>query len=118
MYTFPSHDLLSSLVELYFANMNIYLPILHRPIFEDQLRQCLHLRDAEFGAVVLLVCAIGARLSNDPRVLTEGTNDWHSAGFQWFSQIIRFGDTLAPSFDVHQLQAVTVRVYDVFDTAS
>ena len=91
--------------------MNIYLPILHRHIFEDQLRQCLHLRDAEFGAVVLLVCAIGARLSDDPRVLADGTDDWHSAGFKWFSQIIRFGDTLAPSINLHQLQAVTVRPY-------
>ncbi|KZV76519.1 hypothetical protein PENSPDRAFT_569723, partial [Peniophora sp. CONT] len=108
VYHFPSHDLLTSLVELYFTNMNIYLPILHRTIFEDELRQSLHLRDAEFGSVVLLVCAIGARLSDDPRVLTEGTDDWHSAGFKWFSQIIRFGDTMAPSVNVHQLQAVSL----------
>ena len=95
--------------------MNVYLPIFHRPTFEEELRQCLHLRDPEFGAVVLLVCAIGARLSDDPRVLSEGTDDWHSAGFKWFSQIMRFGDTMAPSFNVHQLQTITVRMcYDIW----
>ncbi|KAJ2917368.1 hypothetical protein MD484_g3051, partial [Candolleomyces efflorescens] len=65
---FPEPDLLNVLVGLYFKHINIELPLLHRPTFEKEIAQGLHIRHNTFGAVVLLVCAMGARYSDDPRV--------------------------------------------------
>jgi hypothetical protein len=42
--------------------------LLHRPTFEKEIAEGLHKRNATFGAVVLVVCAIGSRYSDDPRV--------------------------------------------------
>lgn len=78
---------MESLFDLYFTCVNIYLPLLHRPTFEQQYRSGLYLLDEGFGSVLLLVCAIGARYSEDRRVLLEGTDSWYSAGCQWFNQV-------------------------------
>lgn len=64
----------------------MFLPLLHRPTFERAIAQDLHHKDHMFGATVLLVCALGAHYSNDPRVFLEGTNS-HSAGWKWYSQV-------------------------------
>ena len=65
---FPGPALLDSLVDHYFKHINIELPLLHRPTLEHDIARGLHRRDAAFGAVVLLVCAMGSRYSDDPRV--------------------------------------------------
>ena len=52
---FPPPDLLNTLISLYFAHMNDLLPLLHRPTFEQSVREGLHLRDEGFGSTVLLV---------------------------------------------------------------
>ncbi|THH00006.1 hypothetical protein EW026_g2466 [Hermanssonia centrifuga] len=84
---FPEKDLMESLIDLYFTRSGLYLPIFHRPTFERDVRVGLHIHDQGFGSVVLLVCALGARFSNDPRVLLEGIKDQHSAGWKWFRQV-------------------------------
>ncbi|KAI0925293.1 hypothetical protein AcV7_005573 [Taiwanofungus camphoratus] len=86
--SFPDDDLMTSLVDLYFVNVNYYMPILHRPTLEDGVRNGLHLRDEGFGSVVLLVCAIGSRFTDDPRVYLKGfESQTHSCGWQWFQQV-------------------------------
>jgi hypothetical protein len=61
------------------------LPLLHRPTFEGEIADGLHERDSSFARVVLLVCAHGARIVNDPRVyLSNGFAE--SRGWFWFSQ--------------------------------
>ncbi|RXW16423.1 hypothetical protein EST38_g9429 [Candolleomyces aberdarensis] len=65
---FPEPDLLNTLVEHYFKHINIELPLLHRPTFEQDIAQGLHKQNATFGAAVLLVCAMGSKYSDDPRV--------------------------------------------------
>ena len=57
--------LMAQLVHSYFANYNIYMPILHRPTFEKGIREGCHLVDQGFGATVLLVCALGAKFVED-----------------------------------------------------
>ncbi|KII92561.1 hypothetical protein PLICRDRAFT_50925 [Plicaturopsis crispa FD-325 SS-3] len=85
---FPEADLLTTLVDLYFARYNVYLPLLHRPTFERGLADGLHLVDDGFGATVLLVCALGSRYSTDPRVfLVNNETDLNSAGWKWFNQV-------------------------------
>ncbi|KAH9992246.1 fungal-specific transcription factor domain-containing protein [Russula compacta] len=86
-YTFPEPDLIDHLVDLFFSRINFLLPLLHRPTFESDLRDGLHLRDQAFGSVLLCVCACASRYSDDPRVLLEGPTAWHSSGWKWFGQV-------------------------------
>jgi len=68
--------------------MNLIFPLLHRPTFEQSLADNLHLRDARFGGVVLLVAAVGARFSSDPRVRVHGTDPVSDpVGSRWFYQV-------------------------------
>ena len=93
---FPPLDLLKELVNLYFIKFNVFIPLLHRPTFEENINKNLHITNAAFGNVVLLVCAIGSRTSNDERVLmpeeialNQETEDkkWHSAGWKYFREV-------------------------------
>ncbi|EAU90888.1 nucleus protein [Coprinopsis cinerea okayama7 len=86
-YAFPDEDLYPSLVNAYFTHINPFLPLLHRPTFEKQIKDGLHLEDSMFARVFLMVCAHGARYSDDPRVFPEGTTSTCSAGWQWFEQV-------------------------------
>ena len=75
------------LIDEYFLHYNLYLPLLHRPTFESDIQKGLHLADEGFGAVVLLVCAIGSRFVDDPAVLPPGVSHWHWAGWPWFDRV-------------------------------
>ncbi|KAJ3513961.1 hypothetical protein NLJ89_g2653 [Agrocybe chaxingu] len=86
-YTFPEPDLSKELLDLYFEHINLHFPLLHRPSFERSLRDNFQYSNSSFGAVYLLVCAIGARFSKDVRVLYEGSDSYHSAGWKWFNQV-------------------------------
>lgn len=85
-YHYPPDDLMPALVDNYFRCMNPFTPVLHRPSFERALSDRRHHSDIGFGSVVMLVCAIGARWSDDPRCLLDGASA-HSAGWKWFDQI-------------------------------
>ena len=109
MFEYPERDLLWSLVDHYFYEVHIFFPLLHRPTFERELAEGLHLRDLMFGNTVLLVCALGSKFSDDPRVLVEGSGTTRSSGHKWYAQV-DFGKT---SFDkeasLHELQMYAVR---------
>ncbi|KAJ6514359.1 fungal-specific transcription factor domain-containing protein [Mycena vitilis] len=61
-YTFPAPPLLAALIDLYFAHVNAFLPLLHRPTFDAAVRAGEHLGGgAGFAKVLLMVCAVGAR---------------------------------------------------------
>ncbi|KAJ7239801.1 fungal-specific transcription factor domain-containing protein [Mycena haematopus] len=83
---FPPDDLLESLTNIYFEQINPILNILHFRSFQQSVLDGLHLRDREFGAVVLAVCALASRHSDDSRVLIDGANE-HSCGWKWFQQV-------------------------------
>ncbi|KAI0028750.1 fungal-specific transcription factor domain-containing protein [Vararia minispora EC-137] len=105
-YDFPDSKLLARLVDAYFENINLLLPVLHRPTFEKELRIGLHLHQEAFGAVVLLVCANGARFLDDRRVLleTEDEETCLSAGWKWFSQVQISKKILISTARLHDLQ--------------
>ncbi|KAI0629105.1 fungal-specific transcription factor domain-containing protein [Trametes polyzona] len=95
---FPPPDLIEHLTQLYFREINVYTPLLHEPTFRESVRMGEHFRDGGFGAVVLLICANGARDSDDPRVFEEGTTSRLSRGWKWFKQVeTRRKSLLAPS---------------------
>jgi hypothetical protein len=83
---FPDMDLMRKIIDLYFQHWNTALPLLHRPSFLDSVAAGLHYRDHGFAKVLLGVCAIGARYSDDPRVLS-GVSTQRDAGWSFFEQL-------------------------------
>ena len=70
LFEFPPSDLLEKLVSTYFAEVNSFTPVFHRPTFEQAIKDGLHYRDEDFASVVLLLCAVASRnMADDPRVL-------------------------------------------------
>ncbi|THU99814.1 hypothetical protein K435DRAFT_776856 [Dendrothele bispora CBS 962.96] len=82
-FEFPDDTTLRKFVQLYFSEINIYFPALHRPSFERSIADKLHLRDPAFGSLVLVVCACGSAYAypQNPR------GDAKTTGWHWFSQI-------------------------------
>ncbi|KAJ7696786.1 hypothetical protein B0H17DRAFT_392237 [Mycena rosella] len=85
---FPDDDLLTNLVNMYFERINPIISILHSPTFRQSIAEGLHLRDQRFGAVVLTVCSLASRYSDDPRVFLDGVNSKLSCGWKWFHQVL------------------------------
>ncbi|KIY61900.1 hypothetical protein CYLTODRAFT_459461 [Cylindrobasidium torrendii FP15055 ss-10] len=78
---------MASLIDL-FVCRNLFITLLHHPSFKSSVAQGLHLHDHGFASVVLLVCAIASRNSDDPRALLE--NDItrrQSAGWKYYTQV-------------------------------
>ena len=107
---FPPDDLLDTLVELFFRKSNDLLPLLHEPLFKRSIREGLHLRHGGFGATVLLVCANAARFTEDPRVLLDGSDDRHSAGWRWYQQVENTQRLELSPATLYELQLCAVRV--------
>ncbi|KAJ3992928.1 fungal-specific transcription factor domain-containing protein [Lentinula boryana] len=101
-YVFPEIDLLWDLVRIYFTEVAPYFPLLHRPTFETAIVSGRHLLDPDFGAIVLAVCSIAARDSNDPRVFKHDTKI--TAGWQWFRQVRLVRPHFVEPTSVHELQ--------------
>lgn len=114
-YEFPEQDLLWSLIDKYFIHVNAFLPLLHRPTFESHVSDGLHLRNGGFGGVVSLVCALGSRHTNDPRVLLPGISDVTSAGWAWFDQVQLIRNYCLAPTSIHEIQSYSVR-FEPFPT--
>ncbi|KAH9851367.1 fungal-specific transcription factor domain-containing protein [Lenzites betulinus] len=82
---FPPADLMNALVDSYFTELNLFLPLLHRPTFEARIKKGLHLKEEGFSAVLLLVCSIGSRWIRDPRLEQYGLPGM--PGWKWFVQV-------------------------------
>ncbi|KAF7353488.1 Zn(2)-C6 fungal-type domain-containing protein [Mycena sanguinolenta] len=101
-FSFPDPDLLSTLIDLYFARKNLYFPILHRPTFERSIADGLHTRDITFGSIVLLVCAIASRYSEDIRLQQE--TEPLRRGWQFFDQLPPHSNHIFETPTVYHLQ--------------
>lgn len=102
-FAFPDEDLGLALINLYFIHLNYLYPLLHRPTFERHVKERHHLRDHGFGSVYLLVCANGARYSDDPRIFLDGASA-HSAGWKFFEQVPVIGKALLAPPTLEDLQ--------------
>ncbi|KAJ7631670.1 fungal-specific transcription factor domain-containing protein [Mycena polygramma] len=107
---FPEPQLMEALIDLYFSELNILIYIFHEITFRAAVASGLHLRDQTFGAVVLVVCAIGAKYSDDPRVFLEGANSEHSAGWKWFRQVRPVPTSFFVSPSLHDLQLICLSI--------
>ncbi|KAJ7622648.1 fungal-specific transcription factor domain-containing protein [Mycena polygramma] len=108
--SFPEDDLLASLVDIHFEEINPLFGILHAPSFCRMLADGLHLREPHFGAVVLAVCALASRYSDDPRVLLDGVASEYSRGWKWFRQVQSFCTTFSSEYSLHQLQLICLSI--------
>lgn len=106
-YSFPPNDLILPLFALYFEHINTFLPLLHRPTMAKGVLDGLHLQDHMFGGVVLLVCALGARFSDDPRVLLDG-EDVLSAGWKYFDQVTVIRPYMTFRASLYEVQMISV----------
>ncbi|KAJ7692904.1 fungal-specific transcription factor domain-containing protein [Mycena rosella] len=109
-YTFPEDDLTISLISLYFDHINIFFPLLNRPIFEEGVAGTLHLRDNGFAGTLLLVCALGALYSDDLRVKLAAVATNKSPGWEWFSQVHFAGQPFSDSPTLFDLQSYCLAV--------
>ncbi|KAF9269375.1 hypothetical protein L218DRAFT_264174 [Marasmius fiardii PR-910] len=117
---FPEVDLIFHLVALYFDKFQINIKMLHRPSFERNVFEELYIRNRAFGILLLTVCGVAARYSDDPRVLIEGQGEL-SAGWKWINQlhpfeILSWGVGTEPS--VYELQALCNYIMFIQPTTS
>ncbi|KAF7369359.1 Zn(2)-C6 fungal-type domain-containing protein [Mycena venus] len=78
-FSFPDHQFMWTLVSLYFENVNPFIPLLHRPTFENSLNQKHQVHDKAFASTLLLVCAIGSVYLPEP--------NHEMLGWQWYNQV-------------------------------
>lgn len=102
---FPEPSLMHHLLDIYFDIHNIILPILHRPTFERSFADKLHERNESFGAVVILMCAIACRHSDDPRIKHPIVTSTSNTGWNLFNQVDRLR---RPRLVGHQLYDVQI----------
>ncbi|KAJ7906448.1 fungal-specific transcription factor domain-containing protein [Mycena leptocephala] len=89
--SFPAEHLMQPLVSLFFSNVNLFIPVLHRPTFEECMHQGLHMRDLGFGTLLLLVCCLGALYLPEP---TISNTDRQKLAWKWYNQVELCGHSL------------------------
>ncbi|KAJ7745801.1 fungal-specific transcription factor domain-containing protein [Mycena maculata] len=109
-YEFPEDDLIGSLISCYFENVNIFFPILHRPTFENAVTTNMQMRNGGFAETLLLVCALGAWYSEDPRVHLPAVNKCGTAGWKWFDQVDLAGNSLRGQPTLYDLQSYCLAI--------
>ncbi|KAJ7146468.1 fungal-specific transcription factor domain-containing protein [Mycena epipterygia] len=115
---FPENDLMKTLLKIYFDQINPILGILHSPSFHRSFSDGLHFRDPDFGAVVLAVCSLASRYSDDPRVFIEEAHSEHSCGWKWFRQVRPLHGSFPPQPSLHQLQLISLSVLYLSGTST
>ncbi|KAK7034642.1 Gypsy retrotransposon integrase-like protein 1 [Paramarasmius palmivorus] len=120
-YQFPEPDLLVQLITFYFEKACASMPHLHRPSFEREVFvEGKHLYDSQFGVLVLTVCALGSRYSDDRRIFDDGCKSEHNAGWKWIRQIKPFSICSFEGEDpcVYELQALCNYILFNLETSS
>ncbi|KAJ7729941.1 fungal-specific transcription factor domain-containing protein [Mycena metata] len=94
---FPDHSLTQSLVSLYFSNLNLFIPVLHRHQFERCVAEQLHMRNDGFALTLLLVCALGS--------LYLPINEDQKLAWNWYDQVKLWGHSFRRQPTTYDLQA-------------
>ena len=102
---------MSKLIAEFFKLSHKLCPLLHQPTFEAFVAEGKHLREEGFGCVVLLVCALGARFVDDPRVFLNHPDKPahpHSAGWMWFNPVQLVRNVALADPTLFDLQCIAV----------
>ncbi|KAK7464249.1 Gypsy retrotransposon integrase-like protein 1 [Stygiomarasmius scandens] len=108
-FQFPDDAHLRDLTTTYFTFHHPYYPLLHRATFEKALSEGLHHRDYQFGQLVLVLCSVASRYTEDPRNLPQPHTSSLSFGWRWFQQINLFKRPMVP-VSLHELQALCLAI--------
>ncbi|KAF8193850.1 fungal-specific transcription factor domain-containing protein [Mycena galopus ATCC 62051] len=100
--SFPDSSLIRCLISLYFENFNLFVPVLHRPTFEDALTRRLHTHQEDFASTLLLVCALGILYLTDPGMSDQAR---HNLAWGWYDQVQLCGHSLSRQPTTYDLQA-------------
>ncbi|KAF8193981.1 fungal-specific transcription factor domain-containing protein [Mycena galopus ATCC 62051] len=110
---FPEDHLMASLISLYFANLNPFLPLLQRPLFLECTRRQLHLHHHGFASILLLVCALGSLYLTD-----LPAEDRQKLACQWYDQVELCGHSLQQQPRLHDLQAYCLAAEFLYFTSN
>ncbi|KAF5323168.1 hypothetical protein D9758_016788 [Tetrapyrgos nigripes] len=111
MLQFPDNDHLQSLLEAYFTFHHPYQPLLHQASFERSVAEGLHLRDHQFGALLLAVCSMASKYSDDPRNLPKDSSAVLALGWRWFQQLKLTTSTFAEPVSLYELQTYCLQIH-------
>jgi len=107
-FEFPEMSLMLHLVDCYFNNLDLMLPLLHRPSFIRSIEEGFHELDQNFGATVLLICAIGCRYTDDPRVVHELSTSTSCTAWRLYNQVNRIRKPPYLPHSLHEVQIYPV----------
>ncbi|KAJ7601408.1 fungal-specific transcription factor domain-containing protein [Mycena polygramma] len=113
--SFPDENSINSLASLYFSNINPFIPVLHRPTFDECVGQQLHIYDLGFGSILLLVCALGSLYLTEPTISRQ---DREALGWKWYNQVELCGHSLHRLPAPHDIQAYCLAVQFLIFTSN
>jgi hypothetical protein len=112
LFEFPREDLLLTLVNSFFYYARKDIPLLHEPTFRRDLASRRHIYDADFAQLLLMVCSIAGRFTEDPRVLLDDATSSRSTSFSFVKQVTLFDPICLRKANLLQLQTYVVSLYD------
>lgn len=104
----PPDDLIPVIFDAFFQHVNSLFPIVHRPLIEQKMREGLHRRNGTFLRLIVLICANGAQVCDDPRVLDDKWPTPLSAGWKWFRQVQPWHKTFCEQASLWDVQVMSV----------
>jgi len=108
---FPPQDLLNELIDIHFRISHCTMPIIHEPRFRKRVQEGLHRQDLQFGRLVMMMCALSSRDSDDPRVLVPWQMEY-SAGWTYYKQVHIVHNGMFEPSGLCELQMYCVRLWD------
>lgn len=106
----PQDDLMDSLVEIYFANVHPWIPMLHVRQFRERMQDPV--QRPQLGTIFHAVVSLCARFSQDPRL---GTAEEKARYSKRCRQVVILNSM--ESFSVENLQALTIIAFDTVGSA-
>ena len=110
-FEFPETSLMLHLVDSYFENLDPLLPLLHRPSFMRSIAEGFHELDQNFGATVLLVCAIGCRYTDHPGIAHELSASTSCTAWNLYNQVNRIRKAPYVPHSIHEIQIYPVSLF-------
>jgi len=99
------HDL----IDIHFQTSHCTMPVLYEPKFRKDVQDGLHYKDPFFGGVVMMMCAVSSRYSDDPRVVVPGEK-LYSAGWKYYEQVQIMRKSMFEPPSLHELQMYCVSI--------
>lgn len=117
----PSPELSQTLIDAYFEDDNITMPLFNRVIFQRDVDNGRWRQDVGFAKVCLLVFAVASKHVDHPDVYWHAGDEKagraamedmatyrHSAGWRWMEAVVKTGRWMLKPASLEELQVLTV----------